>query len=370
LETNTYLKWDQLSDSYREYTYDLTTGTGARLEDSNADGTIDALAVYVRDGGRGDDNAAFGSVANSGLIARSSVLKGTNANDLIQGTRGADVIDGGAGNDRLESGGGADVLIGGAGSDTFVVDNRDTRIVENSTIGSDVNTVLSSVSQVLRAGATNVTLLGDALNARGTALANTLIGNANENRLEGLGGDDRLIGQGGDLLLGGDGNDLLFNELAFALTPGVKATLSGDAGNDTLIGAAGDLLSGGTGNDLLVAVKGDATLVGGSGNDRFVVAYGERPALRNTVSDFVVGSDKLLLVGLSVPTGSTSQRPVALGDVQFNQQYGGTDVSVAGQSVAFLKGVSATSLGSASNVLELSATLSEVEALRQQQPAL
>jgi hypothetical protein len=56
--------------------------------------------------------------------------------------------------------------------------------------------------------------------------------------------------------------------------------------------------------------------------------------------------------------------------VQFNQQYGGTDVSVAGQSVAFLKGVSATSLGSASNVLELSATLSEVEALRQQQPAL
>jgi Ca2+-binding RTX toxin-like protein len=370
LETNTYLKWDQLSDSYREYTYDLATGTGARLEDSNADGTIDALAVYVRDGGRGDDNAAVGSVSNSGLIARSSVLKGTNANDLIQGTSSADVIDGGAGNDRLEGRGGADVLIGGSGSDTFVVDNRDARIVENSTIGSDVNTVLSSVSQVLRAGATNVTLLGDALNARGTALANTLIGNVNENRLEGLGGDDRLIGQGGDLLLGGDGNDLLFNELAFAMTPGVKATLSGDAGNDTLIGATGDLLSGGTGNDLLVSVKGDATLVGGSGNDRFVVAYGERPALRNTVSDFVVGSDKLLLVGLTVPTGSTSQRPVALGDVQFNQQYGGTDVSVASHSVAFLKGVSATSLVSASNVLELSATLSEVEALRQQQPPL
>jgi Ca2+-binding RTX toxin-like protein len=367
-DVNSYLKWDPLTQSYREFTYDLVDGTGARLEDLNNDGRMDALAVYVRDGGRGDEDATRnGRVLDPGLLVRSSALTGTSNSDLLQGTTGADVINAGAGNDTLQGNGGADVLIGGIGSDTYVVSDRDTRIVEDVATNGDVNQILSSVSQVLRAGANNITLLGDALNARGNDLNNTIIGNAQVNRLEGMGGDDRLIGQGGDLLLGGDGNDLLFNELAFASTPGAKATLSGDAGNDTLIGGAGDLLSGGTGNDLLVAVKGGATLVGGSGADRFVVAYGERPALRNTVSDFVAGTDKLMLVGIKIPTGATSQRAATLSDVAFTQQYGGTDVSLAGQSVAFLKGVSASGLGTPSSAtVELSTTLSEVEALRQQ----
>jgi Ca2+-binding RTX toxin-like protein len=370
-DVNTYLKWDPLSESYKEFTYDLIDGTGARLEDLNNDGTMDALAVYVRDGGRGDDDLLRnGKVVDPGLLARSSRLTGTSNSDLMQGTTGSDVIDAGAGNDLLQSNGGADVLIGGTGSDTFVVTDRNTRVVEDSSRTSDVNTILASVSQVLRAGATNVTLLGDALNARGNELNNTIIGNANVNRLEGMGGNDRLIGQGGDLLMGGDGSDLLFNELAFAATPGAKATLIGDAGDDTLIGGYGDLLSGGTGNDLLVAVKGAATLSGGAGNDRFVVAYGERSAQRNTVSDFVVGSDKLLLVGINLPSG-TSQRAATLSDVQFTQQYGGTDVSVGGQSVAFLKGVTAGALGAPSSAtVELSTTLAEVEALRQQQTLL
>jgi Ca2+-binding RTX toxin-like protein len=154
--------------------------------------------------------------------------------------------------------------------------------------------------------------------------------------------------------LGGDGNDRLINETIFSNSwSTAPATLSGDAGNDVLIGARGDLLSGGSGNDLLVGYEGRATLIGGAGNDRFAVVDPfslNTPSYafeRNTVSDFVASganADKLLLVDVMLPTGSTNFRAAAYNDISFVQQYGGTDVRVANQSVAFLKGINSGSL--------------------------
>ena len=357
-DVNTILKWDAAANGglggYREFTYDYVSGTGARLEDLDGDGSFDALAVYVKDNGRGDTNFTLGKVSDPGILATSRQRVGDAGNNDLQGTTGADVLDGGAGDDVLDGIRGADTLIGGTGSDTYLVTNRDTRIVEsNASSGGTGDLLYSTVSQVLRSGVDNVILLGDAVNARGNELANTVVGNALVNRLEGLGGDDTLYGQAGDTLLGGDGNDLLVNDLVFGpdtYSGNARATLSGDAGDDRLIGARGDLLSGGIGNDLLVGLDGGATLIGGTGNDRFVVAAnrnlgGAQPYERNTVSDFVASganADKLLLVGVTIPTGSTASRAATSADLHFVQQYGGTELRVADQAVAFLKGVNAT----------------------------
>jgi Ca2+-binding RTX toxin-like protein len=106
----------------------------------------------------------------------------------------------------------------------------------------------------------------------------------------------------------------------------------------------------------------------GAGNDRFLVAAnrnlgGAQPYERNTVSDFVASganADKLLLVGVTIPTGSTASRAATSADLHFVQQYGGTELRVADQAVAFLKGVNATSLNS--SMVELRTSLPELTA--------
>jgi hypothetical protein len=376
-DVNTILKWDPAANGglggYREFTYDYVTGTGSRLEDLDDNGSFDALAIYVKDNGRGDTNPELGKVSDPGILATSRQRVGDAGDNDLQGTSQADVLDGGAGGDVLDGIGGADTLIGGTGDDIYIVTNGDTRIVEsNASAGGTGDLLYTTVSQVLRSGVDDVILLGDAVNARGNALGNMIVGNALVNRLEGMGGDDMIYGQAGDTLLGGDGNDLLVNELVYgsaSYSGNARATLTGDAGNDRLIGARGDLLSGGVGNDLLVGLDGGATLIGGAGNDGFVVAayrnlgaQASAPYERNIVSDFVASganADKLLLVGVTIPTGQTSSRAASVADLSFVQQYGGTELRVADQSVAFLKGVNATSLNS--SMVDLRTALPELD---------
>ncbi|WP_108723972.1 malectin domain-containing carbohydrate-binding protein [Hyphococcus luteus] len=166
-------------------------------------------------------------------------------------------------------------------------------------------------------------------NIIGTALADTIAGDANANRLEGGDGDDTLAGAGGadtiigglgddvvdggsdgdvlygdegaDNLSGGDGADLIYggdgNDAITAgaggtvieqdgsgqdVTVDVANSVYGEGGDDTLtggddkdslVGGAGDdVLSGGAGLDTLVADGGDDTLDGGADSDIFVIA--------------------------------------------------------------------------------------------------
>ena len=56
------------------FTYDSTTGTGALLEDSDSNGTNDVMALYVRDGGRGDDDKQVnGEIVSPGGLAFASL---------------------------------------------------------------------------------------------------------------------------------------------------------------------------------------------------------------------------------------------------------------------------------------------------------
>ncbi len=87
------------------------------------------------------------------------------------------------------------------------------------------------IEQVILQGTKNI-------NATGSALDNTLVGNSGNNILSGAGGDDRLFGGGGnDVLVAGTGKD----------------TLDGGAGDDLMIAPDGSLVSaaGGIGTDTL-----------------------------------------------------------------------------------------------------------------------
>ena len=106
-----------------------------------------------------------------------------------------------SGNDAdnvLDGKAGADTLIGGLGNDTYLIDNTRDRIVESSTISSEIDTVQSSISWKLGVNLEQLVLTGTrAINGTGNDLDNTLTGNAAANILNGQAGNDILSGGGG-----------------------------------------------------------------------------------------------------------------------------------------------------------------------------
>ena len=153
-----------------------------------------------------------GTLLGSGDLA----LIGNSAANILTGNAGNNVLDGGAGNDTLR---------GGAGNDTYVIDNAADVIDEQgySDANDEVRSTFTINLAVLANGAIeHAALLGSAaINATGSAAANTIKGNAGTNTLSGLGGDDYLIGSGGDQLLGGEGNDTIeISDSGIALADG------------------------------------------------------------------------------------------------------------------------------------------------------
>ncbi|MBG1270076.1 choice-of-anchor D domain-containing protein [Nostoc sp. WHI] len=132
----------------------------------------------------------------------------------------------------------------------------------------------------------------------GTDSSEYLKGNAPANKIYGFGGQDTIIGNlKNDQLFGGDGHDTLWggndDDLLYGDSGNDK--LSGDNDNDTLFGGIGDdQLLGGAGNDWLYGGNDKDVLTGGYGVDTFVFASAEGT---DSITDFVVGTDKLALSG-------------------------------------------------------------------------
>jgi Ca2+-binding RTX toxin-like protein len=170
---------------------------------------------------------------------------------------GNDILTGGAGNDTLDGGVGVDNLQGGLGADTYIVDLTVAGALQDT------------VTEALNAGTDTLQLRGDSTNL----VATTLVLGANlENFDANATGSSKLNLTGNAL-----NNTLTGNSAANALNGGAGAdTLSGAAGSDTLIG--------GTGND---------TLTGGADADFFVFNVAASATNRDTVTDFVSGTDVL-----------------------------------------------------------------------------
>jgi Ca2+-binding RTX toxin-like protein len=220
-------------------------------------------------------------------------------------------ITGNSGNNILDGGLGADTMIGGTGNDTYMVDNINDVINETSTLASEIDTVISSVSWRLGANLENLTLTGTAdIYAAGNALNNVLIGNDGNNELNGGAGIDTLIGgkgndsyavdNAGDVVIeaAGEGYDTVLSYVNYSLGDNIEEgrlignaiSLSGNDLDNVLIGnALANTLFGGAGNDSIDGGVGADRMIGGVGDDVYYV---------DDVSDNVVeaaneGRDKI-----------------------------------------------------------------------------
>ena len=138
-------------------------------------------------------------------------------NDTVYGLGGDDTLLGGAGNDSLDGGSGNDTLTGGAGSDTYIVDSSADLIRETATSTTDIDTVRAAMTYTLSDKLERLTLTGTGnTKGNGNALENVITGNTGNNVMAGGAGEDTLFGSAGDdRLTGGNGNDwFMFNAIS------------------------------------------------------------------------------------------------------------------------------------------------------------
>lgn len=181
-------------------------------------------------------------------------IEGRDGNDKLYGGGGADSLFGGNGNDTLSGGAGADLLDGGLG--------RDRVSYRDFSVGLVADLGLPSRNTGDAAGDSYVSiedLEGTALNDTlgGDALANALYGLDGNDRIEGRGGNDSLYGgEGDDILQGGEGADRLDGGNGFDIASYETATAAirldlltaalaaGEAAGDVFLSIEGFRLSG------------------------------------------------------------------------------------------------------------------------------
>jgi serralysin len=284
-------------------------------------------------------------------------LYGGDGNDTLYAGAGNDTLYGDAGDDVLDSsGGGIDSLTGGIGNDVYGIYNSATTITENAGEGTDTiwsaitytmaanvenmylvdsvngtgnssdNTIIGYGSgnntidggdgndtidggdghDVLSGGADNDTISGGTGN-------DTLYGGTGNDTLNGGTGDDILdsIGGGIDSLAGGMGNDIygIYNssstitesagEGTDTVWTEVNYTLATNVENMYLVGSVNGtgnssdntIIGYGSGDNILYGAGGDDILTGGLGADTF--QFNLTTEGIDTISDFVVGTDKI-----------------------------------------------------------------------------
>jgi Ca2+-binding RTX toxin-like protein len=336
---------------------------------SASDSVVVNMATGTSSGAAGNDTFTgieqvmgswFDDQLNGG--AGADALWADEGNDSVSGNDGDDNLVGVGGADTLRGGNGSDWLSGGEGAD-LVDGGADIDGASFGDLGTAVNVQLL-LGRAVSNGQTD-TLVGIE-NVQGTALADTLAGDAQSNWIWGLAGNDSQHGgSGDDWLAGGAGNDTIDggggNDTAsFSdLSQGVVANLSlaqptatsasdidtllnivhlqGSLLADTLVGNGGanqlnggkgnDSLVGGDGADTLVALNGNDTADGGNGTDLLHV-----PGLRSTWTVARPNEAEVVLTG----TGGTTITLRAVEQVQFN------DGTV---SIATLLGNTPTPLG-------------------------
>jgi Ca2+-binding RTX toxin-like protein len=203
-------------------------------------------------------------------------LSGGAGNDLIRGDSGDDTLVGEAGDDTLVGGDGSDLLsgregndrmTGGRGDDRYVIDAIGDVVEELA--GEGIDTVISSLENTsLAANVENLIFVGNAIRGFGNNLNNEIKGNISNNTLFGS--------DGNDILIGFDGDDML----------------SGDAGNDTL--------TGGTGKDTFRYRLEVVSQSGGNDVD--------------VITDFVTGTDRILLTSIAPANFSEAQVTIVVDD--------------------------------------------------------
>jgi uncharacterized delta-60 repeat protein len=263
---------------------------------------------------------------------------GNSLNNTLVGNSGANVLNGGAG---------IDTMIGGLGNDTYYVDNAGDVSSETSTLATEIDTVLSSVTRTLGANIEKLTLIGTgAINGTGNSLNNTLVGNSGANVLNG--------GAGIDTMTGGLGNDTYYVDNAGDVTSemsglvteidtvlsSVTRTLGANIEKLTLIGTGAINGSGNSLNNTLVGNSGANVLNGGAGIDAMTGGLGNDTYYVDNANDFTTETSTLVteidtvLSSVTRTLGANIERLTLIGTAAINGTGNGLNNTVVGNTAA------------------------------------
>ena len=312
---------------------DSSTGEGfdvdlqnnfVNLEHASLVGSANLYAL-----GNGDPNSLVGNFGNNLLV-------GAAGNDTLLGQGGNDYLIGGDGGDLLDGGSGQNTMDGGLGDDTYVVNDRNDRIIyfiDNNNTPSDTSddtsddTIhgeipgLDGGTDLVRTYFNFDPIQGSELeqfqpdqpdNSPSTTKAPSFaskdlesfynlenfelldqaaygVGNALNNSMSAADGTSALLlGMGGDdSLIGGTANDSLFGDTPrFYAAPDLYAPAPTDTRTqaflDSVVGQYGnDYLEGGDGSDYLDGGLSFDTMVGNAGSNTFV---------QDHVDDYIVAA--------------------------------------------------------------------------------
>jgi len=247
--------------------------------------TTAALAAAATiTGGAGDDALSGASAAVAGV----TINGGAGADTITGSATKANTLNGDAGNDSITGGAAADAIDGGAGTNTYVFSSAN--VVEQAGSGTTSGAVINLSADALTATAVNtasgaflsslqasvasgsstylfsnesntnasvIDTLANINNARGTNLADYIVGSATANVITG--------GLGVDTLTGGSGADTFVTTIGAAYT-----TAAADTITDFAVGASGDILhisiadSTAVANLGIVAAGNGATAIAGN----------------------------------------------------------------------------------------------------------
>lgn len=298
-----------LADEYAIYdggtSADVLTNSGLIVGDiymgSGADSidTRSGMVIGQIEAGSGDD-VIYGSLTHA------NDLNGGSGDDLLVGGGAADRIEGGPGADEIDGGGGIDTAAYQYAASAVTVDLRDN----GANTGLAAGDMLISIENILGSDFSD-RLYGD-------GGANQVQGGAGSDILDGREGNDKLYGgSGADRMSGGAGNDVFWVddigdvviELANQGTDEVRSSVTFSlAGQQveklTLVGSAAANATGNaldnslTGNDainILTGGLGKDMLTGKGGADQFLMFGALGASNVDTITDFVVNSDKIVL---------------------------------------------------------------------------
>lgn len=281
-------------------------------------------------------------VANAGAVGLN--LTGNERANAIFGGAGSDTLNGAGGNDTLDGGGGGNnVMNGGAGDDFYYV-NSGSDIV-NEAVGDGRDTVMTSVSYMLRAGQ-EIEVLRVAAGVPGLSL----IGNEFANTIYAGNGDDALVDGGGghDMMYGGAGNDTYYVNSGSDF---VYEAVGG--GVDTVIASVGYTLNAGQEIEVLRAAAGapGLSLVGNALANTILGRDG------NDALDDGGGAGADILKG---GAGNDFYYVRNAGSLVYEAAGGGTDSVVASVNYALIAGQEVETLRAASNAPGLSLEGNEI----------
>jgi hypothetical protein len=162
----------------------------------------------------------------------------------------------------------------------------------------------------------------NSITANNNTSAFTITGNSNVDTIT-------LTGAAASSVNGAGGNDVIVG------SANADTLLAGGDGNDTISGAAGaDTITGGAGNDTILAGAGVDTISVGTGSDSVSTVNGQDG---DTVSDFVVGTDTLIVTGTAGAAFSAASQTVTAG--AYNLTGGGNhDITLTGATATDLTG--------------------------------